>query len=232
MPAPDAALYLHEELLLIVLRDEEGTVDWRAGFYQYALAAGVLSELLLADRISVTPDKKQYVEVVDQRPLGDELLDDCLTRIAAAKRRERLQTWVTRVGNQSGLRHRVARALCRKGVLREDEDRVLWIFRRRIYPERDPRFERRLVERLRRAIFNNSPRIEARTVLLVALAHGTDLLQLVFPRRELRDHKARLKRIADGDLMGHAAQAAVQAARAACVAAITVTTMAATAATS
>lgn len=232
MPAPEATLYLHEELLLIVLRDEEGTVDRRAGFYQYALAAGVLSELLLAGRITVTPDKKQYVEVADQRPLGDELLDECLSRMATAKRRERLQNWVTRIGNQSGLRHRVAQNLCRKGVLRADEDRVLWIFRRRIYPERDPRFERHLVERLRRAIFNDAPRVEARTLLLVALAHGTNLLHLVFPRRELRARQARLKRIVAGDLAGRAAQAAVQAAQAACVAAITVTTMAATAATS
>ena len=45
-------LYLHEEIMLLALRDKEGTIA--AGpTYQYAIGAAVLAELLLSERIVV-----------------------------------------------------------------------------------------------------------------------------------------------------------------------------------
>lgn len=41
-------LTLPEELMLIALRDERGTIEANAGMYAYALTGGVLTELFLA----------------------------------------------------------------------------------------------------------------------------------------------------------------------------------------
>ncbi len=221
-------LCFHEELLLLALRDAKGTVHGQAGFYQYALAAGVLAELLLQKRIAIVDARKRMVEVVDDTPTGNELLDECLERIYTAKRRQRLQTWVQRIGNRSKLKHDVARALCRKGALREDEDRVLLLFRRRLYPEQDPRFEQRIIERLRKAIFSDSGKVDPRTAVLVSLAHGTDLLAIPFKRKELRERKQRIKQITDGEVLGKVAKEAAEAVQAAIIAATTAASVSAT----
>ena len=53
-PKPD--LFLHEELLLLALRDGKGTIA--GSFYQQAMAGGILSELLLGERIRIREGKK------------------------------------------------------------------------------------------------------------------------------------------------------------------------------
>jgi hypothetical protein len=225
--AGKAQLLLHEELLLLALRDEKGTVHSRAAMLGLALGGGILSELALAERLRLTADKRPFVELGADKPLGDEVLDECLGRVRDARRRARAETWVSRFANVRQLRHRVAAGLCRKGVLREDEDRVLWLFRRRLYPERDGRYEQRILARMRKAIFSESRRVEPRTAMLVTLADAAGLLAIPFTRRELRERKKRLKELREGQALSGATHAAVQAAVQATQAAIIAATTAA-----
>lgn len=229
MPTNDTQLHLHEEILLLALNDEKGTIHSRAGMWQYAMAAGILEELLLAERIAITRErKKNFVDVISERPVGDPILDESLTLIANAKRRARLQTWITRLTRLRDLRHRVAAELCRRRILREDEGRILFIFTRRLYPERDPRHERRIIERLRKAIFTNTRKIDPRTAILVSLANSINLLKIPFDKRELRQRKTRIAEISEGDVVGEATRAVIAAAQAAVVAATIAATTAAT----
>ncbi|MCP5114747.1 MAG: hypothetical protein GY953_28290, partial [bacterium] len=56
-------LYLHQELLLMALHDEKGTIDWKASQYAFAVGGALLAELFLAEVIRVAPGKKPLVEV-------------------------------------------------------------------------------------------------------------------------------------------------------------------------
>lgn len=212
MPRRQTPLYLHEEILLLALRDEKGTLIQECSL---PMGGAVLAELLLARRIAVTEDRKKLVDVLSSKRLGDPILDESLEKIATAKRRASLQTWVARLANLKKLRHRVAAGLCQRGVLRADEDKILLIFTRRIYPELDPRPERKLIERLRKAIFTEVDSVDARTVVLLSLAHTAELLKIPFPRKELRRRKRRIKELTSGNLLGAATKEAVQAAIAA-----------------
>lgn len=205
-------LFFHEEVLLLVLRDEKGTPEFGA-MYAYAMAGGILAELLLAGRITVDEGKRKLVGLVDDAPMGDAVLDECLTKVATAKRRASTTTWVQRFAHVRRLHHRVAEGLCRQKVLRADEDKVLLIFKRTVYPEIDPKPERKIIERLDRAIFTDTDKVDPRTVILIALAQAADLLRIHFERRELKKRKQRIKHIADGDLMGTATKEAVVAAQ-------------------
>lgn len=229
--APD--LYLHEQVLLLALRDDRGTVESRAGMYSLALGGAILSELLLAGCVTVGEDKKKLVDVVQSRRLDEPLLDDCLKLVGKAKRRRSAAGWVSGFAHVKRLRHRVAQQLCRKGILKDSEEKLLLLFTRKVYPTVDPAPERRLTEALRRAIFQDSKSLNPRTAILVALAYSTGLLNAHFERSDLKRRKKRLQQISDGDLIGGAAKAAVQAAKAvqaaamvAIMAATTVTTTA------
>ena len=208
-------LWLHEEIMLLALRDEEGTIA--AGpMYQYAIGAAVLAELLLNQRIAVAQSgKKRLVDLVSSIPLDEPLLDRCLEKITSAKRRAALQTWVSRFAGVKNLKHLVAQRLCRRGILKADEDKVLLIFTRKIYPEVNPEPERKLIERLRQAIFTDATDVDSRTVVLVSLANSASLLNVVFDKKMLKARKTRIKQIVNGEITGKAAQEAIQAMQAA-----------------
>jgi len=209
------SLFLHEEIMLLALRDEEGTVA-SGTMYQYAISGAILAELLLHNRIIIEQVKrKKLVHVVRTTPLGDPLIDECLEKITNAKRRSSLQAWVSRIAQIKKLKHRVADLLCQRGILRADEDKILLIFTRKIFPEINPEPETKLIERLREAIFSDSKNIDPRTVVLISLAHNAGLLKVVFDKKSLKKHKERIEMIIKGELVGKAAQEAIQAMQAA-----------------
>ena len=229
MPRSQRPLHLHEEIMLLVLRDKEGTVEY-VSWYQQAVAGAILAELLLAGRISVEEGKKKLVNVVSNEPIGEPIIDECRKKIATAKRRATLRTWVQRISGLKQLKHRVALGLCDRGILRADEGKVLLIFRRKIYPEINPQPERQLIERLRKAIFGDSRRVDPRTVVLISLANGADLLKIPFGKKKLKARKKRIEQLVNGEMMGRATKEAVKAAQAAVmvagiIPAITVTTI-------
>jgi len=208
-------LSLPEEILLLALRDEEGTIDFGVS-YQHAIGGAILAELLLSQRIAVRKSKRsELVTLLDAKPLGDPLLDECLQRIEDAKKRATLERWITRFAGLKNLKDRLAIQLCRRGILREDEDKVLLLFKRKIYPEVNPAPERDLHERLRQAIFTDTNDIEARTVVLISLAKTTGILKVIFDKKKLKGRKKRIESLINGEITGQATKEAVEAVQAA-----------------
>lgn len=204
-------LFLHEKIMLLALRDEEGTVE-SGTMYTYGLGGAILAELLLGERIRVvTPKKTPLVELVRFNRFGDPVIDECLEKIRDAKKRASLQTWVSRFVGIKNLRHRIAEGLAKRGILRVDTGKVLGIFSRKIYPEVDPGPEKRIIAELRRVIFEDVSDIDPRTVTLISLAYHTGLLRNVFGKKEVKAAKARLEKIMNGDLTGKAAKEAIEA---------------------
>ena len=212
-------LHLHEELMLLALHDTKGTVT--GTHTSIGLGGAIAAELLLQERIRIDESRRwrKLVEVRDISRTEDSILNECLKRIRSAKRRASVQTWITRFSSTRKLHHRVAEQLCTRHILRADEQEILLIFKRRVFPEIDPGPEREIIERLGAAIFSDDREVEPRTVVLVALAHAVGLLNPIFGRRELRPRKQRLKSLAKGDVIGRATTDAVQAAQAAIAAA-------------
>lgn len=201
---PENSLLLHQELLLLALRDEKGTLESGA-LAQTALAAGAIAELLLAKRIARDEkDQKKRVEVVDRSPLGEVFLDACLERIAQAERRATLDHWVmTFAGTRDAIRT-VAESLCVEGILREDQRKVLGLFSQRTFPEADSGPERALRERITRAVLGDATDLDARTAMVVTLAARTNVLPLVLGKKVVKERRARIEQIAAGDAVGEA----------------------------
>lgn len=212
-------LFFHEAILLLALRDDKGTIA-SGTMYQYAIGGAIVAELLINGRISVDDSKKKMVDVVSSTSVGDPVIDDCLERMRTSKRRAPVKMWVSRFARMNNLKNRIAEQLCRRGILRADEEKVLLIFSRRIYPEVDPMPERALIERLRQAIFTDSHEVDPRTVVLVSLANAANLLKVVFDKKELKGRKERIKQIMSGDVTGKATKEAIEAAQAAVMIAV------------
>ena len=219
------SVHLHEEVMLLALRDKEGTVAAGA-MYQYAIGGAILAELLLSQRIrAVESGKKTLAKVVNPSPIGEPLLDECLNLVRDSKKKRTLQHWVSRFAGVKKLPQRVAEQLCRRGILRADENKVLLFFTRKIYPEVNPEPERQLIERLREAIFTESRDLDPSTIVLVSLANAVGLLNIVFDKKELKKRKERIERIVNGEVVGKAATEAIQAVQAAIMSAVIIPTV-------
>jgi len=223
-------LKFYEEIMLLSLRDKEGTFATDEMGFVYSLGGALLAELMLGERIGIdVVKKKKLVDLVDAAPLGDPILDECLEKLGTAKRRADLNKWVSRFAGLKKLKHRAAQQLCRRGVLRADEGKVLLIFKRKIYPELDPGPERELVERLRKAIFTDTMDVDPRTTILVALADKAGVLKNVFDKKELKARKKRIEEIGAGSMTAVAVKEVVAAMQAAVIAATLAATTASTA---
>ena len=208
-------MFLYEEIMLLALRDEQGTIA--SGFVEQSVAGAILAELLLDGRLSVDDSKKQWVSVINDQATGDPVIDECLEKMTASKKPVTLQNWVHKLAAIKELRHKVASQLCKRRILRADEDKVLFLFTRRIYPELNPAPEREIIQRMRKAIFSDGRNLDARTVVLVSLANGSDILAHTFGRKELKPRKRRIEKITQGDLTGKATQEVIAACQAALI---------------
>jgi hypothetical protein len=213
-------LYLQEEILLLALRDHKGTIASGTN-YQYAIGGAVLAELILDGRVKVDVEKKKkFLRLVDATPYGDPVMDECLGKVKNAKKRAQLRTWVSRFASVKKLRDKVATQLCRKGILRADEDKVMLLFTRKVYPELNPRPEREIMKRLDKAIFTDTQTVAPRTAVLLSLANSASVLKVNFDRKELKRRKKRIEMVVNGDLAGKATKEAIEAMQAAVMVAV------------
>ena len=237
-------LHLHEQVLLLALRDRKGTPEFRAGLHHLALGGAILAELALRGCIRIEEGRKAFVDAVPgiEQP-RNEVLAEALEKVRE-RRRRRAAAWVQVFSTMKKLRQRTARGLCRRGILRQTESSVLLVFSRRAYPTLDPGPERALIERLRTAIAGHGD-VDPALGVVLGVAHATGMLRIHFDRKFLAGRKDRLKGIVGGKhvsaegFAGHsvlathqATQAAAAAVQAATVAAVAAGTAAASAAAS
>lgn len=220
MPTPTLRLY--HELLLLALADDSGKVAF-GGMLTYGLGGAILTELLLEERLEIVEEgtrfKRRFVQVTNPRRIGEPVLDAALTKVREAKRRASPSTMVSRFGQKRQLRHEIAHELCRAGVLRETEQQILLLFRRRLYPTIDSRPERALIKRVRDTL-DVGKKPTDRTAALIGLASASGSLAAIYDRKALRALKPRLKTIAESSAGSRAVREAIAAAQAAVTAAV------------
>ena len=221
MAAPDASrLALPDELLLVALDDERGTRA-HATELEPGLAGAVLVDLALRGRLDVDG---RTLRTVDPSPAGDAVLDEALATIAGEPRDRPVKHWVRTL--QKGVRERVADRLVAAGVLRQDEQKALWVFPVTRLPAADLASEAAVRARLDDAVLRGVTPDE-RTAALAALVHATSLGRTVFPEMKRRALDRRLAELGEGQWAAEAVRRVVQeaaAATAAVIAATAVTT--------
>jgi len=208
-------LHLHEEILLLALRDKEGSMHFGVN-YQHAMAGAIVAEFLLSNKVKIQEEgRKKFVSLLDHKLSGNEILDECLNKLKTSRRRVQVQNWVARIANMSRIKHRTAISLCRKGILKLEEDKVLLIFNRKLYPEINPKPEKEIIAKMSDAIFTDKAVIDPHVLVLISICQSTGLLRPLFDKKKLRARKARIKDIIKGNLVGDATRQAVEAMQAA-----------------
>ena len=134
MPENSSELHLHEQVLLLALRDADGTIESQAGQYPHALGGAILAELILRDRLRVTEDEAPLVAVTDESTIGEPILDEALSLVVSEKSPRSPAAWVEQFTGIPDLKDKVARELCARGILEDSLEKVLLVFSRKVYP--------------------------------------------------------------------------------------------------
>jgi len=211
----ETKLNLAEELLLLAMHEEKGTVLLRAQTaLPYGLAGALVIELVEAGLLRL--DGKNLVAA----PGGharDELLEDVLVKVRSSKRAHALKHWVFQMGRSGGkIKKKLLTRLVEKGILQREEHHVLGIFLTKHYPEADSRPEYEIRRRIRSGIFRGGSRDE-RAAALISLAYACDLIGLLFEKGERRDAKRSAKEISKKPPIGSVVAHTVAAIKAAAV---------------
>ncbi len=180
-----------------MLEDESGKfVHVPEHSVSFALSGAVLMDLAFEGRIDT--DLERLV-VTDSEPTGDELLDSALRDICASEEEHDSRYWLEFFGRKSAdIRNAALARLCANGILREEEDLFLWVFRSRRYPTREGAVERREVKLRIMSLLFSDEIPEPRDIAIIGLADVCRIFEhlLARPERErVRDRIVQIRKL-------------------------------------
>ena len=156
-------------------------------------------DLALENRIDT--DLKQLV-LVDATPVGDDLLDPTLARIAEATETHDAAHWVHQTARHSDqIRERALERLIQHGILQRQEESFLWVFKSRRYPAVDGKADREVKLRIMSVLFSDEIP-DPRDIVIVCLAEACGIFQALLSRRELTHASTRIEQVRKLDLIG------------------------------
>jgi hypothetical protein len=181
-PSQSNQLTLAEELILIALDDEKGTLISLPPFaLELGLASAVVGELTLKGRLDTDAT---HVFVTSKVPVDDSILDETLADIVAEPQQLPTETWLRRIAEEGQvLRDRVTMRLVKRGVLGTEEKRLLWVFKTRTYPPTSGIEEREVKSRIM-TLLNNDDIPNPHDALLIGLLRSTGMFDVLLSRPE------------------------------------------------
>ncbi len=194
-------LTVAEEIYLLALDDSLGVVKAFPVFaLDYALASALLMELALCDRIDTD---LTTLKVISSAPTGDPLLDDTLLELQQKPEPQSTLFWIEQlIAHKRQIGERVLAQLLRKGILKQENRRILWVFETHRYPLMDDREVKEVRTRLRELILGDDIP-DSRDVVLISLGKACHLLDDLFTPKERETVHARIDALARLDLIGH-----------------------------
>ncbi|KND03599.1 uncharacterized protein SPPG_01074 [Spizellomyces punctatus DAOM BR117] len=184
-------LTLLEEVLLLGLKDAQGYLSFWNDNISYVLRGCILIELSLRNRIKTVmeirkrPYAERLLEVIDERPTGEVLLDEALKLIKLDQ--QSISSWIDllsgetwnimKIGYQlKQVRERIAKGLVDKGVLRT-EKRNFVLFDMATHPVADHSVKEELIRRAVDCLLGRGPPADRRTIAMVCAAYAANVLE-------------------------------------------------------
>jgi Golgi phosphoprotein 3 len=162
--------------------------------FTLVIGGAALMDLAIHNRIDTDLD---HLMVVDRTPLGDDILDDALGRIAKVEATSGGQIDITEALYEAATYAETYRPLALKrliarGILKEENGRHLWVFRSRRYPLIDNTEQQEVRTRLRQILLSDEIP-DPRDIVLICLVDACALMRFVLNDEELTATVARVQ---------------------------------------
>ncbi len=196
------SLTLVEEILLLLLDDEKGTLPPVPQLtLHFVLAGGVLMELAINNRIDNHIDT---LEIVSEEPLNIPILDQYLSKICHNPDQQDVKYWINAIADDgSTIVDLGFKSLVERGVLGESEKRFLWVMKTRAYPMVDGAVEREVKLRIMNILYSDEIP-DQRDVVIFCLMDACDMFRTLLGPVELNRMRGRISDVSKLDLIGQA----------------------------
>jgi anti-anti-sigma factor len=201
LKAAQLKLTVAEEIYLLALDNTRGVLKPLPTLtLDYVLAAALLMELALCNRIDTD---LTTLKVISTEPTGEPLLDDTLLELQQKPEPQPTSFWLNQLtARKEHVVERVLAQLIRKGILKQENLRILWVFETHRYPLMDDREVKEVRTRLRELILSDEIP-DSRDAMLVSLGSTCRLLEDLFSQKEYGQVQPRIASLARLDLIGH-----------------------------
>ena len=195
-----------EEIILLLLRDDDGRfIQIPTWSMDYAIAGAVLMDLAMENRIDT--DLENLI-LIDATPTGDDILDPVLSDIAGGGNHD-IRYWVEHVSRSGpSIRESTLGRLVEKGILENQDDRFLWVFRSRRYPSVDGTAEREVKLRILSVLFSDEIP-DPRDQMIICLADACSIFPRMLSRQEHANAADRIAQVSKLDLIGQSMSQAI-----------------------
>ncbi len=185
-------MLLTREFLLLSIDNESGRfVGVRS---DEGASVVLLADLVREGYISI---EDRRVQIQDDGPTGEWLLDGGLARVKTAKRNTIRSVLGHIAAEWTPLRMRLVEELVADGVLREDKCRNPFIFQNACWPTEDPSIEEETRSRLRRILIAHRTPSTDDLVLITAVRY-CGLLEQFIPKNNIEAAVDRVRELTDG----------------------------------
>ncbi len=195
-------LNIPEEIYLLSINEKgQQHESFKSENFDLIISAAILMNLALlhridSDAINIIPDKLEKV--------GDNLLDGVIGDIYEYDDNRRIDEWISHLSMHGPFfREEILLSLVRNGVLKIEDEKVLWFFSKRKYPMVDDAEQEEVQSRIRNLIFSDDLPDE-RDIVIVSLLKSSNLLEVVFTPEEIKENTERIDQIAKMDFIGQA----------------------------
>ena len=202
-------LSLPEALFLLALHEEKGKVhDSVAMSVHYGLGGAILADLALHQMIEI--NSKGRVIVLESPICGDEILDEAYLKIKDNEKLFKARYWVEEFSdNIRKLQKHLADNLVNKGVLRQEEQKYLWVIPYQGYPQLDASAKYWLKHHLREILLTNC-KADALSIVLLSLVRACGMLQFVITRDEQKVSRRKIDQLSNDEAVGKAVLDAIE----------------------
>lgn len=191
---------LSEQLLLLALNDEKGSVVMSASTaLPYGLAGALLLELFLAHKIQFKKDK---IVIINSEKSTNTILNEVLDVISKSTKsldtKHCIETITKKV---SKLQDRLAEQLVEKKILVKEEKSFLWIINYNHYPMKDDKAEQGIRRRIKQIVLKRATATEEEVALL-SLIKACELINEIFDKPDRKKAVERIKHITEHHQVG------------------------------
>ena len=187
-------LTLYEELLLLTIHEDKGIfIGSTLDALKPGLVGAMLSELALSARICSSSNHR--LQLAESAPTEDALLEGVIAILKSSDKERKIGYWINTLNPKpEKLRRQITKGLIQKGILTQEDDRLLWVIPSPFHPEVKASTKYSVIEHLRGIVLAQEEAHPA-TIAFLSLVSACGLLDLVFLRDERKAANQRINEL-------------------------------------
>ena len=195
-------LTISEQLLLLALNDEKGSVVMSASTaLPYGLAGAILLELALDEKIQFRDNK---IKLINKSKTSIDLHNEAINLLKSETKPKSIKHWVQVFARKLvKLQERLASQLVDKKILSKQEKSFLWVINYNHYPTRNDQPEKSIRDHIKQIVLHRRKPSDE-DIALICLVKACDLISEVFDKEDRKKAKQRIDEIANKHQVGTA----------------------------